>query len=130
MKKINERQNFINYAKLFSALGRNRTSDLLDRNQTLYPLSYKRKISPATFLGLAQLIMIIFQKNSILVKSAKFNLISQIMFEQFQRERASPNFIISYCIKNLPTLSSLDLAFPTLKIYFIHPTQTAIIISL
>ncbi len=26
-----------------SALGRNRTYDLLDRNQTLYPLSYKRK---------------------------------------------------------------------------------------
>ena len=25
------------------ALGRNRTYDLLDRNQTLYPLSYKRK---------------------------------------------------------------------------------------
>ena len=25
------------------ALGRNRTCDLLDRNQTLYPLSYKRK---------------------------------------------------------------------------------------
>ena len=27
------------------ALGRNRTYDLLDRNQTLYPLSYKRKTS-------------------------------------------------------------------------------------
>ena len=27
----------------FCALGRNRTSDLLDRNQTLYPLSYESK---------------------------------------------------------------------------------------
>ena len=27
------------------ALGRNRTCDLLDRNQTLYPLSYKRKMA-------------------------------------------------------------------------------------
>ena len=28
---------------LACALGRNRTCDLLDRNQTLYPLSYERK---------------------------------------------------------------------------------------
>ena len=31
------------YLCLLCALGRNRTCDLLDRNQTLYPLSYERK---------------------------------------------------------------------------------------
>ncbi len=32
-----------NFALLNCALGRNRTCDPLDRNQMLYPLSYKRK---------------------------------------------------------------------------------------
>ena len=31
------------YLYVLCALGRNRTCDLLDRNQTLYPLSYERK---------------------------------------------------------------------------------------
>ncbi len=38
------------FAALLCALGRNRTCDLLDRNQTLYPLSYERE-TPFKYAG-------------------------------------------------------------------------------
>lgn len=40
--------------RLRCALGRNRTCDLLDRNQTLYPLSYKRELYLVSLKEIAQ----------------------------------------------------------------------------